>query len=263
MRIVFDLKRDAVPNVVLNKLFKFTQLQTSFSVNNVCLVKGRPEMLNLKGLITHFVAHRHDVVVRRTQYELAEAEKRAHILEGLLIALDHLDQVIKLIRESQTPEEAKNGLVDTFKLSEIQAKAILDMRLQRLTGLERDKIKAEFDELMKTIAHLNEILNNEPMRYQIIKDELVEMREKYGDERRSVIEMVGNEMSMEDLIPDDEVVITISHLGYVKRTSLSEYRTQARGGRGSRGGIARGGLARIRWWCRRSRRRGRWGRRDR
>ena len=235
MRIVYDLKRDAVPNVVLNKLFKFTQLQTSFSVNNVCLVKGRPEMLNLKGLITHFVAHRHDVVVRRTQYELAEAEKRAHILEGLLIALDHLDQVIKLIRDSQTPEEAKNGLVETFKLSEIQAKAILDMRLQRLTGLERDKIKAEFDELMKTIAHLNEILNNEPMRYQIIKDELVEMREKYGDERRSVIEMVGNEMSMEDLIPDDEVVITISHLGYVKRTSLSEYRTQARGGRGSRG----------------------------
>jgi len=235
MRIVYDLKRDAVPNVVLNKLFKYTQLQTSFSVNNVCLVKGRPEMLNLKGLITHFVAHRHDVVVRRTQYELAEAEKRAHILEGLLIALDHLDQVIKLIRDSQTPDEAKNGLVETFKLSEIQAKAILDMRLQRLTGLERDKIKAEFDELMKTIAHLNEILNNEGMRYQIIKDELTEMRDKYGDERRSVIEMVGNEMSMEDLIPDDEVVITISHLGYVKRTSLSEYRTQARGGRGSRG----------------------------
>jgi DNA gyrase subunit A len=199
------------------------------------LVKGRPEILNLKGLITNFVAHRHEVVVRRTQYELAEAEKRAHILEGLLIALDHLDQVIKLIRDSQTPDEAKNGLVETFKLSEIQAKAILDMRLQRLTGLERDKIKAEFDELMKTIAHLNEILNNEGMRYQIIKDELTDMRDRYGDERRSVIEMVGNEMSMEDLIPDDEVVITISHLGYVKRTSLSEYRTQARGGRGSRG----------------------------
>ncbi len=235
MRIVYDLKRDAVPNVVLNKLFKFTQLQTSFSVNNVCLVKGRPEMLNLKGLIEHFVAHRHDVVVRRTQYELAEAEKRAHILEGLLIALDHLDQVIKLIRDSQTPDEAKNGLIETFKLSEIQAKAILDMRLQRLTGLERDKIKAEYDELMKTIAHLNEILNNETLRYQIIKDELAEMRDKYGDDRRSVIEMVGNEMSMEDLIPDEEVVITISHLGYVKRTSLSEYRTQARGGRGSRG----------------------------
>jgi DNA gyrase subunit A len=235
MRIVFDLKRDAVPNVVLNKLFKFTQLQTSFSVNNVCLVKGRPEILNLKGLVSNFVAHRHEVVVRRTQYELAEAEKRAHILQGLLIALDHLDQVIKLIRDSQTPDEAKNGLIDTFKLSEIQAKAILDMRLQRLTGLERDKIKAEYDELMKTIAHLNEILNNESMRYQIIKDELTDMRERYGDERRSVIEMVGNEMSMEDLIPDDEVVITISHLGYVKRTSLSEYRTQARGGRGSRG----------------------------
>jgi DNA gyrase subunit A len=235
MRIVFDLKRDAVPNVVLNKLFKFTQLQTSFSVNNVCLVKGRPEILNLKGLIANFVAHRHEVVVRRTQYELSEAEKRAHILQGLLIALDHLDQVIKLIRDSQTPDEAKNGLIETFKLSEIQAKAILDMRLQRLTGLERDKIKAEYDELMKTIAHLNEILNNEGMRYQIIKDELTDMRDKYGDERRSVIEMVGNEMSMEDLIPDDEVVITISHLGYVKRTSLSEYRTQARGGRGSRG----------------------------
>ena len=235
MRIVFDLKRDAVPNVVLNKLFKFTQLQTSFSVNNVCLVKGRPVILNLKGLITNFVEHRHEVVVRRTQYELAEAQKRAHILEGLLIALDHLDQVIKLIRDSQTPDEAKNGLIETFKLSEIQAKAILDMRLQRLTGLERDKIKAEFDELMKTIAHLNEILNNEGMRYQIIKDELIDMRERYGDDRRSVIEMVGNEMSMEDLIPDDEVVITISHLGYVKRTSLSEYRTQARGGRGSRG----------------------------
>jgi DNA gyrase subunit A len=235
MRIVFDLKRDAVPNVVLNKLFKFTQLQTSFSVNNVCLVKGRPEILNLKGLIANFVAHRHEVVVRRTQYELAEAEKRAHILQGLLIALDHLDQVIKLIRDSQTPDEAKNGLIETFKLSEIQAKAILDMRLQRLTGLERDKIKAEYDELMKTIAHLNEILNNEGMRYQIIKDELTDMRDRYGDERRSVIEMVGNEMSMEDLIPDDEVVITISHLGYVKRTSLSEYRTQARGGRGSRG----------------------------
>lgn len=235
MRIVFDLKRDAVPNVVLNKLFKFTQLQTSFSVNNVCLVKGRPVILNLKGLITNFVEHRHEVVVRRTQYELAEAQKRAHILEGLLIALDHLDQVIKLIRDSQTPDEAKNGLIETFKLSEIQAKAILDMRLQRLTGLERDKIKAEFDELMKTIAHLNEILNNEGMRYQIIKDELIDMRDRYGDDRRSVIEMVGNEMSMEDLIPDDEVVITISHLGYVKRTSLSEYRTQARGGRGSRG----------------------------
>ncbi len=235
MRIVYDLKRDAVPNVVLNKLFKFTQLQTSFSVNNVCLVKGRPEMLNLKGLIEHFVAHRHDVVVRRTRYELAEAEKRAHILEGLLIALDHLDQVIALIRGSRTPDEAKAGLIDNFKLSEIQAKAILDMRLQRLTGLERDKIKEEFEEIMKLIARLNEILSNETLRYQIIKDELIEMRDKYGDERRSTIEMVGNEMSMEDLIPDDEVVITISHLGYVKRTSLSEYRTQARGGRGSRG----------------------------
>ncbi len=235
MRIVYDLKREAVPNVILNKLYKYTQLQTSFNINNVCLVKGRPETLNLLGLIKFYVEHRHEVVVRRTQYELDEALKRAHILEGLLIALDHLDEVIALIRKSVNPDDAKAGLIENFKLSEIQAKAILDMRLQRLTGLERDKIRAEYAELMKFITHLREILGDESIRMKIIKDELLEMKEKYADARRSIIEMSGNEMSMEDLIPDDEVVITISHLGYVKRTSLSEYRTQNRGGRGSRG----------------------------
>nr|MBC7612347.1 DNA gyrase subunit A [Pseudopedobacter sp.] len=235
LRIVFDLKRDCVPNVVLNKLFKYTQLQTSFSVNNVALVKGRPQMLNLKDLIVHFVEHRHVVVVRRTEYELDEAMKRAHILEGLLIALDHLDEVISLIRKSRTPEEARTGLMSTWNLSEIQSKAILDMRLQRLTGLERDKIKEEYAQIMELIGRLKEILGNVDIRMNIIKDELAEIKEKYGDERRSRIEMVGNEMSMEDLIPDEDVVITISHLGYMKRTSLNEYRTQARGGRGSRG----------------------------
>ena len=235
MRIVYDIKRDAIPNIVLNKLYKYTALQTSFSVNNVALVKGRPEMLNLKDQIKYFVEHRHEVVVRRTKFELEEAQKRAHILEGLLIALDNLDAVIKLIRESKTPDEAREGLMSSFKLSEIQSKAILDMRLRVLTGLERDKIKDEYAELMKLINHLNEILANESMRYQIIKDELTEMREKYGDKRRTEIVFAGNDMSMEDLIADDEVVITISHLGYVKRTSLTEYRTQNRGGRGSRG----------------------------
>jgi len=235
MRIVYDIKRDAIPNIVLNKLYKYTALQTSFSVNNIALVKGRPVMLNLKDLIIHFVEHRHEVVIRRTKYELGEAQKKAHILEGLLIALDHLDEVIKLIRNSQTPDEAKSGLMENFKLSDIQAKAILDMRLQRLTGLERDKIKDEYAGLMKLIAHLNEILSSEPLRMQIIKDELADMKQKYGDERRTEIIHSGDEMSMEDLIPDDEVVITISHLGYVKRTSLTEYRLQNRGGRGSRG----------------------------
>ncbi|MES2689594.1 MAG: DNA gyrase subunit A [Bacteroidota bacterium] len=235
MRIVFDLKRDAVPNVILNQLYKYTALQTSFNVNNVALVKGRPEMLNLKDMIKHYVDHRHEVVVRRTQYELDEARKRAHILEGLLIALDNLDAVIKIIRESATPDEARTQLMANFKLSEIQSKAILDMRLRALTGLERDKLKEEFDELMKLIDYLTEVLANETLRMKIIKDELLEMREKYGDERRTEIVYAGNEMSMEDLIPDDDVVITISHLGYVKRTLLSEYRTQNRGGRGSRG----------------------------
>lgn len=235
MRIVYDIKRDAVPNIVLNKLYKYTALQTSFSVNNVALVKGRPEMLNLKDQIKFFVEHRHDVVVRRTQYELAEAQKRAHILEGLLIALDNLDAVIKLIREAKTPDDAREGLMANFKLSEIQAKAILDMRLRVLTGLERDKIKDEYAELMKLIAYLESVLADETLRYKIIKDELTEMKEKYGDKRRTEIVFAGNDMSMEDLIPDEEVVITISHLGYVKRTSLTEYRTQNRGGRGSRG----------------------------
>lgn len=235
MRIVYDIKRDAIPNIVLNKLYKYTALQTSFSVNNVALVKGRPEMLNLKDQIRHFVDHRHDVVVRRTKFELEEAQKRAHILEGLLIALDNLDAVIKLIREAKTPDEAREGLMTNFKLSEIQAKAILDMRLRVLTGLERDKIKDEYAELMKLINYLQSVLADEGLRFQIIKDELAEMREKYGDKRRTEIVFAGNDMSMEDLIPDDEVVITISHMGYVKRTSLTEYRTQNRGGRGSRG----------------------------
>ena len=235
MRIVFDLRRDAVPNVILNQLYKHTALQTSFNVNNVALVKGRPEMLNLKDLIKYYVEHRHEVVVRRTQYELDEAQKRAHILEGLLIALDNLDAVIRIIRESVSPDEARTQLMENFKLSEIQAKAILDMRLRALTGLERDKLKEEFAELMKLIDYLKEVLSNEILRYKIIKDELLEVKEKYGDERRTEIVYAGNEMSMEDLIPDDEVVITISHLGYVKRTLLSEYRTQNRGGRGSRG----------------------------
>ncbi len=239
MRIVYELKRDSIPNVVLNKLYKYTALQGSFSVNNIALVKGRPMMLNLKDMIGHFVEHRHEVVVRRTKYELRKAEERAHILEGLLIALDHLDEVIKLIRASATPEEARTGLMERFELSEIQARAILDMRLQKLTGLERDKVREEHAELMKLIDYLNSILNDEGLRMQIIKDELIEVRDKYGDERRSVIEYSASEMSIEDLIPDEEVVITISHLGYIKRTSLSEYKTQSRGGVGSRGSTTR------------------------
>lgn len=234
MRIVYVLKRDSVPNVVLNKLFKYTQLQTSFSVNNIALVNGRPELLNLKDMIRHFVDHRHDVVVRRTKYELAQAEKRAHVLQGLLIALDNLDAVIKLIRGSKTPEEARTGLMSDFDLSEIQARAILDLRLQKLTGLERDKLKAEYEELMKTIAHLKEILNNFELRMSIITTELLEIKEKYGDERRTEIEYAGGEVSIEDMIPNEQVVITISHAGYVKRTSLTEYRTQNRGGVGAK-----------------------------
>jgi DNA gyrase subunit A len=239
MRIVYEIKRDAIPNVVLNKLFKYTQLQTSFSVNNIALVKGRPEMLNLKTLISNFVEHRHDVVIRRTQYELRKAEERAHILQGLIIALDNLDEVIKLIRGSKNPEEARTGLMERFELSELQSRAILDMRLQKLTGLERDKLRAEFDELMATIAGLKEILENEPLRFQIIKDELIEIREKYGDERRSVIEFSSADLSIEDMIPDEQVVVTISHAGYIKRTKLSEYRTQSRGGVGSKASTTR------------------------
>ena len=235
VRIVFELKRDAIPNIVLNNLYKYSQLQSSFGVNNVALVKGRPETLNLKQLIIHFVDHRHEVVVRRTKFDLAEAEKRAHILEGYLIALDHLDEVIALIRSSADPDIAKNGLMEKFALSEIQAKAILEMRLQRLTGLERDKIINEYKEVKELIARLNEILGSEPIRMGIIKDELNEMRERYGDARRTEVVHSDDDITVEDMIPNEEMVITISNQGYVKRTSLSEYRTQGRGGVGSKG----------------------------
>jgi len=239
IRVVYELRRDAISNVVLNNLYKFTALQTSFSINNVVLVNGRPEILNLKQQIHYFVEHRHDVVVRRTKYELAQAQKRAHILEGLLIALDHLDEVIKVIRESDTPDIARDELITKFSLSEIQSRAILDMRLRTLTGLERDKLKAEYDELMKTIAHLNEILNNETLRYTIIKEELAEVRQKFGDERRSEIVYIGDDLKIEDMIADEDVVITISHMGYMKRTNLAEYRSQGRGGKGSKGSSTR------------------------
>ena len=239
IRIVYEVKRDAMASVVLNQLYKFSELQTSFSVNNIALVKGRPMLLNLRDMVVHFVEHRHDVVVRRTKFDLRKAEERAHILEGLLIALDHLDAVIALIRGSRTPEEARDGLMTQFGLSEIQAKAILDMRLQRLTGLERDKIRDEHAEVMKLIAHLKAILSDEGLRYGIIKDELREVKEKYGDKRRTDIQTSGGDMSMEDLIADDAVVVTISHLGYIKRTNLAEFRTQGRGGVGSRGSTTR------------------------
>jgi DNA gyrase subunit A len=239
IRIVYEIKRDANASIVLNNLFKQTALQTSFSVNNIALVKGRPQLLNLKDLIHYFVEHRHEVVVRRTKFELAEAKKRAHILEGLLIALDHLDEVIQLIRSSDTPEEARLGLMEKFGLSDIQARAILDMTLRRLTGLERDKIKEEYNELMKTIEYLQSILDDEGKRMQIIKDELTEMKEKYGDERRTTIVHSAEDMSMEDFIEDEDVVITISHEGYIKRTPATEYRTQGRGGKGSKGSDSR------------------------
>lgn len=235
MRIVYEVKRDANASIVLNNLFKYTSLQTSFSVNNIALVHGRPMLLNLKDMIHHFVEHRHEVVIRRTKFELAEAEKRAHILEGLLIALDHLDEVIQLIRSSDTPEDARMGLMEKFGLSDLQARAILDMTLRRLTGLERDKIKEEYAELMKTIEYLKSILADEGLRMKIIKDELLEVKEKYGDERRSQIVHSAEDMRMEDFIDDEEIVITISHEGYVKRTPLTEYRIQARGGKGSLG----------------------------
>ena len=235
MRLVFELRKDAIANVILNQLYKYTPLQSSFSVNNIALVNGRPEMLNLKDMIMHFVEHRHEIVVRRTKYDLAEARKRAHILEGLLIALDNLDAVISLIRNSKNPDEAKEGLISNFGLTEIQSKAILDLRLQRLTGLERQKIKEEYDELMKLIAYLESVLNDEALRYSIIKDELNEMKEKYGDPRRTLIEHSAGEIDIEDLIPNEKVVLTISHMGYIKRTSLNEYKEQNRGGRGNRG----------------------------
>jgi len=234
MRIVYILRRDAVPNVVLNTLYKFTQLQSSFSVNNIALVKGRPQMLNLKELIHYFVEHRHEVVVRRAQYELRKAEERAHILEGLIIASDNIDEVIQLIRSSSNTDQAKEKLIERFKLSEIQAKAIVEMRLRQLTGLEQDKLRAEYEEIMKLITHLRELLASKEMRMDLIKEELNEIKEKYGDARRSQIEYAGGDVSIEDLIADENVVITISHAGYIKRTNLSEYKTQNRGGVGQK-----------------------------
>lgn len=238
-RIVVELRRDAVAQVIINQLYKYSELQTSYGINNVALVGGRPRTLNLKDLISEFIIFRHEVVVRRTQYELREAEKRAHILEGYLIALDHLDEVISLIRNSANPDIAKNGLITQFEMSEIQAKAVLELRLQRLTGMERDKIREEHAELMKLINRLQEILGNEELRYQIIKDELLEVQKKYGDERKSEIHYMANEMRIEDLIEEEDVVITISHLGYIKRTSQAEYRAQRRGGRGAMAGRTR------------------------
>lgn len=235
MRIVYELKRDAVPNVVLNTLYKFTALQSSFSVNNIALVKGRPQMLNLKDLIHYFVEHRHEVVVRRTQYDLRKAEERAHILEGLIIASDNIDEVIAIIRSSKDGEEARNRLIERFSLSDLQARAIVEMRLRQLTGLEQDKLRAEYEEIMKLITYLKDLLANKDLRMQVIKDEMAEIKEKYGDERRSIIEYAGGDVSIEDLIADENVVITISHAGYIKRTPLSEYKTQNRGGVGQKG----------------------------
>lgn len=239
LRIVYEVKRDSNASIVLNNLYKYTALQTSFSVNNIALVKGRPMLLNLKDLIGYYVEHRQDVVIRRTEFELAEAQKRIHILEGLLVALDHLDQVIALIRNSKTPEEAREGLMTQFPLSEIQARAILDLRLQRLTGLERDKIREEHAELLIEIARLQEILSSETLRMNIIKDELVDMREKYGDERRTEIVHSAEDLRLEDFIVDEEVVITISHEGYIKRTPSTEYKRQGRGGKGAMGSTSR------------------------
>ena len=239
IRVVYELRRDAISNVVMNNLYKYTALQTSFSINNVVLVNGRPEILNIKQQIHYFVEHRHDVVVRRTKFDLAQAEKSAHILEGLLIAQKNIDEVIKIIKESDSPDAAKEELISRFSLSEIQARAILDMRLRTLTGLEVNKLNAEYDELMKTITHLKDILGNETLRFQIIKDELLEIKEKYGDERRSEIVYAGNDLKIEDMIADEDVVITISHLGYIKRTNLVEYRSQGRGGKGSKGSSTR------------------------
>ena len=234
MRVVYILKRDAIPNIVLNKLYKYTALQSSFSVNNIALVKGRPQLLNLKEMILHFVEHRHDVVVRRTKFELRKAEERAHILEGLIIASDNIDEVISIIRASDSPDLARENLIKRFELTEIQAKAIVEMRLRQLTGLEQNKLRSEFDNLLITISDLKDILDKKDRRMVIIKDELLEIKEKYGDERRSIIEYAGGEFSMEDMIPDDNVVITISHAGYIKRTPLTEYKTQNRGGVGQK-----------------------------
>ncbi|MCO4814155.1 MAG: DNA gyrase subunit A [Flavobacteriales bacterium] len=239
MRIVFELKRDSIPNVVLNKLYKYTALQSSFSVNNICLVNGRPVLVNLREMIQHFIDFRHEVVVRRTTFELKKAQERAHILEGLIIASDNIDEVIKLIRASKSPDEAKEKLIARFNLSDIQSRAIVEMRLRQLTGLEQDKLRGEYDALMVTIADLEDILANKERRMTIIKDELTYVGEKYGDERRSRIEYSASEMRIEDLIPDEEVVVTISHAGYIKRTSLAEYKVQNRGGMGSKGSTTR------------------------
>lgn len=239
LRIVIILKKEAVANVVLNNLLKYTQLQTAFNVNNIALVNGRPRLLNLKQLIGYFVKHRHDVVVRRSQFELDQAEKKKHILEGLLIALDHLDEVIQLIRSSATPDIARDGLMTQFGLSEAQAKAILELRLQRLTGLERDKIREEHNELVKLITYLQRVLSEEPLRMQIIKDELLELKDKYGDDRRTEITHDADEFDPEDFIANEPVVITLTHMGYIKRTSLTEFRTQSRGGKGSKGSDTR------------------------
>ena len=239
MRIVYILKRDAIPNIVLNKLYKYTALQSSFSVNNIALVNGRPKLLNLKELIHHFVEHRHEVVVRRTEYELKKAQERAHILEGLIIASDNIDKVIALIRSSSNADEARAKLIENFELSDIQAKAIVEMRLRQLTGLEQDKLRAEYDDLLKTIADLKDILDKKDRRMTIIKEELEEIKTKYGDERRSKIEYAGGNFSIEDMIPDEKVVVTISHAGYIKRTPLADYKTQNRGGVGQKASTTR------------------------
>lgn len=239
MRIVYELKRDAISNVVLNKLFKYTALQTSFSVNNIALVDGRPQLLNLRDLIHYFIDFRHEIVIRRTKFDLRKAEERAHILEGLIIASDNIDEVIKIIRAADSPDDAREKLIARFGLSEIQSRAIVDMRLRQLTGLEQDKLRAEYADLMALIADLKDILENESRRMEIIKEELIYIKEKYGDERRSIIEYSASEMRMEDLIPDEEVIVTISHAGYIKRTSLAEYKVQNRGGMGSKGSTTR------------------------
>ncbi|MGB1248958.1 MAG: DNA gyrase subunit A, partial [Chitinophagales bacterium] len=239
MRIVIDLKRDAIPNIVLNKLFKLTQLQTSYGVNNIALVDGRPQLLNLKDMIKYFIEFRHEVVVRRTQYELRKAEERAHILEGLIIASDNIDEVIKIIRASSNTEEARNNLIARFELSDLQARAIVEMRLRQLTGLEQDKLRAEYDDIMTTIKRLKEILDNEDIRFDIIKTELDEVKDKFGDDRKTNIEFSAGDIDITDLIPDEKVVITISHLGYIKRTPSAEFKTQNRGGKGSKGSKTR------------------------
>jgi DNA gyrase subunit A len=239
MRIVYEIKNNAITNVVLNKLYKYTALQSSFSVNNICLVKGRPQLLNLKQLIGYFVEHRHEVIVRRTKYDLQKAKDRAHILEGLIIASDNIDEVIQIIRGSKSPDAARENLMTRFDLSEIQARAIVEMRLRHLTGLEQDKLRAEYKEVMALIEDLEFILANESKRFEIIKEELIAIKEKYGDPRNSEINLAGGDFRIEDIIPDNEVVVTISHLGYIKRTELSEYRTQSRGGVGSKGSATR------------------------